>query len=593
MFAKIDVTYTSDLFDTQQFKRLLLAYEGGEFPNVDSATATSYSLETDHKNNTNSYILEQNTFPTWQTIWDIQQATGKFLLQPATFIDYYSDDATDVDPSTQIQTHEPLKIVIANEGEYTLAYSGSHDVNCDFTLTGATGTTTVSLNQRCTMKVYRNNVETLSEVLWFNNVSSTSTTNSYTANFSATFDLSLVPGDVLEVKYIFENLNSWVQNDTATDATYDFNVFADTCQLDLSYDVQQVIPGSSVSLKQFLPDMDCGTFFKGLINMFNLIVKPNPDNPREIDIEPLDDFYNGTDTALDWTNKVDYSKAYKVTPTINLSSKEYIFEFQDDKDYWNNRYFEDVTKQYGARTLVSGSQYATKQTKLKLPFSNKVIQQIPGTDLIIPRSYNVKSDQGINEIVPKRGKAFIVQIKKGNVGTTQTGDWIHIDENDVSNNETEYPYVGHLDDIDSPTFDLMFQLPSYVFYDITAGINYTTNNLYGYHEKFLRELVDKNGKMLTCFVNITTEDINGLDFADLILINGVAYRLQKIINYNSQTNASTQCELIRLIEGEKAQTYNDSELPEDPYVPPSLTYRGIETGNSYRQTEDGDYLITE
>lgn len=593
MFAKIAVEYTSDFIDTQKFKKLLMAYEGGVFPSVDSATATSYSLETDQKNNTNGYILEQNSFGTTQSVYDILQNIERYRVQPASIIDYNSDDATDVDPSSQIQDHLPLKVVIANEGEYTLTYQGTHDVNLDFTLVGGTGGSTISLNTSCRLQIYKNNQLYQEDTLWFNNIDGTSLTNSFSAAFTATFDLSLVPSDELTFRLIFTNTDSWVLNGTATDATYDFNVVANACQLDLAYDVQEIIPGSEVSLKQFLPDMDCGTFFKGLINMFNLIVKPDADNPRKIDIEPLDDFYNGTDVAEDWTELVDHSKEFKVTPTINLSSKEYLYQFVDDKDYWNNRYFEDVTFQYGARSVISGSQYATKVTKMSLPFSNKVIQRIPGTDLVIPRNYVVKSDQGINEITPKRGKPFIVQIKNGNVGTTQTGDWIHIDENEVDNNETEYPYVGHLDDIDSPGFDLMFQIPSYVFYDLPSGINYTTNNLFTYHEKFVKELVDKNGKMLTCFVNITAETINKLDFANPILINGVAYRLQKIINYNSQTQASTKCELIRLIEGDKAQTYTDVVLEEDPYVPPSLTYRRVETGLNFRLTESGDYRIPE
>ena len=584
MFSAIGVTYTSDFFDTQRFKKLLLAYEGGEFPNIDSATATSYSLETDQKNNTNGYILEQNDFATWQNIWDMQQQSSVFRVFPYNYVEYNSDDATDVDPSSQIQAHIPLNIVIANEGNYTLTYQGDHDVNLDFTLTGATGASTVNLNTSCKLIIYKNNQVYQEEVIWFNNISGSSLTNSFTASFAATFNLSLQPSDTIRALLFFEHNNSLVYNSTATDATYDFNVTATTCELDLAYDVQEVLAGSGVSLTQFLPDMDCGTFFKGLINMFNLIVKPNPDNPKDVDIEPLDDFYNGTDTALDWTHKVDYLKEFKVTPTINLSSKEYLYEFQDDKDYWNNRYFEDVTKQYGAKQIVSGSQYATSTTKITLPFSNKVIQQIPETDLIVPRCYNVKSDQGINEITPKRGKPFIVQIKDGNVGTLQTADWIHIDENGTDNNETSYPYVGHLDDIDTPSFDLMFSIPSYVFYNIPAGINYTTNNLYTYHEKFLKELVDKNGKLLTCYVNLSAEDINSLDFADLILIDGVAYRLQKIIDYNSQTQASTKCELIRLIEGSNIQTYTDVVIDEDPYIPPSLVYRATESG-LVRKTE--------
>ena len=41
MFLKIGVTYDSAFFDSQLFKKLLMAYEGGVFPSIDSATSSS------------------------------------------------------------------------------------------------------------------------------------------------------------------------------------------------------------------------------------------------------------------------------------------------------------------------------------------------------------------------------------------------------------------------------------------------------------------------------------------------------------------------------------------------------------------------
>jgi hypothetical protein len=41
-----------------------------------------------------------------------------------------------------------------------------------------------------------------------------------------------------------------------------------------------------------------------------------------------------------------------------------------------------------------------------------------------------------------------------------------------------------------------------------------------------------------------------LDFRNLININGVVYRLQKISDYDSTKERTTQVELLRLIQGE-------------------------------------------
>lgn len=586
MFNKIDVNYTSSFFDTQQFKRLLLAYEGGVFPDVDSATATSYSLETDQKNNASGFILDKSI--------ECERRVSGFsplnifdVSGNASIVPYNSDDASDVDPSAQIQAHEPMQVVIANEGEYTLTYQGDHDVNADFTLVGGSGSSTVNSNLFAYIRIYKNGVLYQQEQIWNNVISGSSLTNSFTASFSTSFNLSLEPSDVIETQLLFVYGFTNITDSTATSATFDFDVTATSCQLDMSYNTNQIVPGGAVTLTQFLPDMDCGTFFKGLINMFNLIVKPDENSPRELVIEPLDDFYNDATNAEDWTYLVDRSREWKVTPTVNFAKKEYIYKFADDMDYWNDRYFTDVVEQYGSKTIVSPSQFANDQMKVELPFANKLLGEIPDTDLIVPRNFQVKtSENGTNEIVERRGKAFIVQIKKGNVGTMQTGSWGVIDETGTFQSESNYPYVGHLDDIDSPTFDLMFNIPSYVFYDIPAGISYTTNNLYGYHEKFLKELVDKNGKMLSCYVNLNPDIVNRLDFANLIRIDNVVYRLQKIENYDPTNYEPTRVELIRLIEGDNIQTYTITSVPDDTYIPPTEKKARVTETNVVRDLED-------
>jgi hypothetical protein len=585
MFEKIQVDYQSSFMDSQRFKKMLMAYEGGILPNIDSATAGLQSVETDQKNNTSGFLFDNNY--TLQQIGSSNVFVSSLNTQYVDVL-YYSDDTTDVDPEGQIQTHEPLRIVVANEGTYTLTYSGDHDVNLDVTLTNGSGSSDVSCIIKCKVQVLKNNQVYQEEEIYQNSIISSSLTNSFTASFTSTFDLAFDVNDDFKFKLIWSFENLTTLDSTATSATANLNVTATACELDLSYNVQEIVPGGTVTIGSFLPDMDCGTFFKGLINMFNLIVKPDADNAKKIVIEPLDDFYNGSDTAEDWTYIVAREREFKVTPTVNFASKEYLYKFVDDADYWNARYFTDVVEQYGAKTITSGSQFATGQTKNELPFANKLLGQIPTTDLIVPRNFQVKTEEnGTSEIVERRGKAFIVQIKDGNVGTLQSGTWSVIDEFNVAQNLTSYPYVGHLDDIDSPSFDLMFEIPSYVFYDIPSGINYTTANLFSlYHERFIKELVDRNGKMLTCYINLNADIINRLDFANLVRIDNVVYRLQKIESYDPKTNEPTKCELIRLIEGDKIQNYTITSVPDDVYLPPSEKKARVTEANLIRDIED-------
>jgi len=590
MFEKIGVTYDSEFFDSQLFKKLLMAYEGGVLPNIDDATAALQSIEMDQKNNADGFILSELLIGT-------SFSPGVFSFTGATInnSNYSSDSGTNVDPSSQIQSNEPLLFVAQQEGDYTLSYSGTHDVNADFVFVGAASNDgEVYCKFQAKSKLYVNNQPTAETVIWYNELSSATLTNSFSASFDTSFDINLAASDTVAMVIEFTKYGATVTDSTATYAQMSWDVTATTCELDIDYAIQQIQPGNNLNIKSFLPDMDCFTFFKGLVTMFNLYVKPDTDNPYNLNINPLNDFYNGSANALNWTELLDESKDIKVTPTVNFSAKEYQFGFADDKDYWNARYEEDVTRQYGSKSVVSGSQFATKVTKMILPFSNKLLGEIPTTNLVVPRNFQVKTDEsGVSEITQKKGKPFIVQIKNGNVGTLQSGDWTHINELDVATVKTEYPYVGHLDDIDTPTFDLQFDVPSYVFYNVPAGVSYTTNNLWLYHEKFIKELIDRNGKMLSCSLRLNSNHINSLDFGDLINIDGVVYRLQKIAEYNSNDDNSTKSELIRLIEGEGIQTYTIPDVPVDPYVPPSIGNRRVTENNQRRVTTDDETRIVE
>jgi hypothetical protein len=82
---------------------------------------------------------------------------------------------------------------------------------------------------------------------------------------------------------------------------------------------------------------------------------------------------------------------------------------------------------------------------------------------------------------------------------------------------------------------------------------------------------------------LAPEDINALDFKNLINIDGIVYRLQKVSDYDSGKNTSTQIELIRIIEGEGIQT-TIVVPPFDPFTDPLVRFTQVA---DIRITQDG------
>jgi len=526
---------------------MLMAYPGGDLPTIDSTQANTASVLTTEQNNSGGFVINSTS-----TVLNFFLNGG--FPPPPNFINFPSDVFYDLydctvtqDDLSQAQTNAPLLFVSSNNGLFTVQYQGQHDI----TWTTAAGASIFG-GYKLRLIIYRNNYEISDDQVYEGYVQGQATGYSLSVNFDYSRQIDLSINDTLSFKLKFTSQYEVADLPTVFDGVTT-QIASSGVDLDILFNQQSLIPSGPVFLDAFLPDMTCDVFFKGLVTAFNLYVKPSVADPTVLEIETLSRFYNPSGDAIDWTYKLDRSKEIQIEPTINFSAKNYKFNFDTDDDYWNGRYFDDVQKQYGSFIVESQSQFATNETNFKLPFSQKLLSTIPDTspgtftDLTVPRVFQIKfNEDGTSLVERKKGKPFLVQL-----GGLRTGDWIHVDESGTPHNETSYPYVGHLDNLDSPSFDFNFGVPDYVFWSTPT---YPTNNLYLYHEKFIKELISRYGKKVTCSVMLRASDINSLDFRNLIQIDGVVYRLLKVSDYQSGKNTSTVVELIRIIEGEGIQT---------------------------------------
>jgi len=538
LFKAVGLTWESTFFETQLFKRLLVAYFGGNLPEITAGQAADSSVTATENNNAGGFIMNQSVTST--TGNDFNSYPEQIFANPTTIVDLV--DVTIVtDPSSQTVTTLPFKFKALTTGLFNIEYLGDHIIN--ITKTPVVGGDSVQFIYRTYLIVKKNNV-VISTNQIFTGQSSVASSHTITKAFNYFSTINLLVNDELtfEIKTTLLLYNDTYAN--STNSTIQFTATSSGVDLNINKQIQQLNVGDTIRLNQFLSDMTGDVFFKGLITMFNLYLRPKNTDPTIIEIEPLNDFYNGSNAALDWTYLLDRSKEIKVTPTTNLAAKNYSFQFDSDNDYWNSKYLNEYAEQYGSFLFDTQNQYATNNTDLKLPFSQKPLVVIPTTDLIIPRAYQVNFDESATgQVVPMKGKPFIVQLGemrndvKWHHGTTLLNS---------------YPYVGHLDNIDNPTFDLNFGVPDVVFY---SAYVYTNNNLYAYHETFIKEIVSRYGKLVTLSVMLNSSIINQLDFKNLILIDDVVYRLQSIKDFDPGKQQSTEIELIRILQGDSVETF--------------------------------------
>jgi len=565
LFTAVGLTWESTFFETQLFKRLLLAFPGGTLPEITSGQATNSSVTATENNNAGGFIMNQST--TSATALGFNSVTQQVFQNPTVMVDNVDVSITS-DPSTQTLTTLPFKFKAKSLGIFNIEYNGSHIITLIKTPGGAPS---IRAKYLTFFIVKKNNVVISSNQIYTRQTNVTTTTTT-TETFTFLSSINLLQNDELsfEIKTFLTLTDNSVFSNTVNQ-TVQFTATSSGVDLNIKKQIQQFNPGDTVRINQFLPDMTGDVFFKGLITMFNLYLRPKNTDPTIIEIEPLNEFYNDSNAALDWSYLVDRSKEIKVKPTLNIAAQNYNFGFETEDDYYNKKYLTEYGEQYGSFLFNSQNQYATSNTDLKVPFSQKPLALIPTTTLIMPRAFDVNfSESATGQIVPKKGKPFIVQLGELRVATWKLRNGSNIDSTIVAQ-----PYVGHLDEIPNPTFDLNFGVPDIVFYTAAA---YTNNNLYAYHETFIKEIVSRYGKLVTLSVMLNSSIINQLDFKNLILIDGVVYRLQSIKDFDPGKQQSTEIELIRILQGDSAAT------------PPPETFYRITEADEIREIEENTNL---
>lgn len=565
MMNKIGIEFQSDFLESDFFKSQLIAWEGGNLPSVTSAEQTAQSVLTTEQNTITGGF---NNVAEFELPWYYNQSdegtpaegTRYYNLNTGSLIYAIYKDVNILsiqDNSNQILSDYPYGVEIANDGLYDIEYKGDIELNASIINSSGVEVDEYFADAELIFVyslIIKKNGVIFDELVGGNfNYTVPSTTGSVPAqviSFDLTKEFLLDQGDLIEfeIKIVNKPITGSFRvlgfnQDTSYSLLYTSSVpLVNTPELNIVKTEANFIAGQDVLLRYFAPRINCAEFFKGVINEYNLFVNQDPENPNKLIIEPLEDFYKGFSDVDQWSNKIDYSKEFKVIPTAAIASNEYKYSYKDTKSEFEIRYFEQTGKYYGSRIIESGSDFSTKTTDTKLPFACIPLVEYPTTDLVMPRL--LQEQQGTFK--PKKGAPFSVFKGVDRLGGTMLtpGTLKIVDENSVTQTYTSYPFVGHLDSLDNPDFDLTFKVPDFVFF--TVNTYYSNVNLYPYHSRFIREIVDRFGKQVNAYINLDNNDISNLDFSRLKNLNGVLFRLQKINQFDNNKNTSTLCEFVKV-----------------------------------------------
>jgi hypothetical protein len=299
---------------------------------------------------------------------------------------------------------------------------------------------------------------------------------------------------------------------------------------------------SYVNPTNALPELKAKDFLTALIKMFNLYIEPNQLDDRLLSIEPRDIYYN--DNVVDITNNLDVSKDFIQKPMGALDFKRLEFSYAMDDDYWNKDYTDKYNYNHGFKRLDVENDFLVETKKIELPFAPTPLAK-PTTDRIIPQIVWWKDQNSVNGRVNKTAKPRILYYG----GLKNTGKPLIIKSNGTpptTSTYSNYGYAGHVDDPANPNYDLNWATSQEIQYTIGGLTPITINNLYKrYWEKNIKEITDKDSKIIECYMYFNNVELQNLSFRNLYKIDRQYYRLYKV-ETDLNSNEPAKCQFLKL-----------------------------------------------
>lgn len=457
---------------------------------------------------------------------------GSVLTNPFVFDSEVSDTDNQYDPVTG-------EFTCVDAGFYEFVVSGSFvfsAVGADVTGTGAFPSMyAMFYRQRGSTTTFLNGVN-INGALYGGTLFSGNSTPTTTFTYSSdTHELQV--GDVVYVKLG----PNWLGSITSGAANLQFSLSSGT----LFYNTvnnASIVEGNTLQLNQAIPDdVRMADFFLSIVKEFNLMVEPVRSEPNSYIIETADTFYSGGVTR-NWSEKLDVSQSVEIMPMGALDARRYVLKRTDSDDYFNKAYREEWGETYGMKKYDVNNDFLKNVNEFESIFTDTPIVGRNSDDRIYPEIYTIDSSGN-----PKPTASGLRMLYAGGAITTAYA-WNYVTSGGTYS-ETTYPYAGHLNDPNSPTFDLSFATPRRVYYNAQ---NYTDANLWNsYHSKYITEITDKNSKILTASFYLKPLDILLLSFRDVIYLDvaGISgyYRLQRVMDYDPTKEGVTKCELLRIV----------------------------------------------
>ena len=355
-------------------------------------------------------------------------------------------------------------------------------------------------------------------------------------------------------------------------------------ELDILIDPNRVEYGQTYNLQDVMnPDYKQLDFVKGIAHAFNLKMTTD-ETTKTITIEPFDTFYKDYAEAIDWTYKLDRNKEIEDNWAKTDLKRDVVFKYKSDSKDKNvetrgERFFDGIKDEYPyqerlPKTFEKGESIfenpffagtfnardqdtrnvASITSPLTVPYSGCLWTEVTSPD------YATRPEKGF-DFLPRLlywRKYSVAGLPAASTRWAAVQTWAFIEETITSNSNLSsgylsniYPQATSINFEDSSSPVLSYGNATIRNYkDVTNNYSPATTGkgLFETYYKNMFEMMKGKPRLRTVYIDLKVTDIVNLDFSKLVYIDGVYWRLSRVVDYQPNKNKSTKVELIEWLQ---------------------------------------------
>jgi hypothetical protein len=295
-----------------------------------------------------------------------------------------------------------------------------------------------------------------------------------------------------------------------------------------------------MSVSANMPEMLQFDFLSSLQSMYNLVFVPDLHKPNHLIIDTFDNYaYSGTSER--WSDKIDYSKDVKITPTTDIQKLEYEWSHAPGKDFISEEVQRSLDRVYGRyRVVQTDNDFATGSLQLTTKFAPYLVSAVPGSSIYIHRSLT-SDGAGVQNAPP-------MLAYKNTLGGSPYGLLYFLDEDNNTQPSTSTTFFsmyerGIQTTVDSK--DLSFGVERPLF---PIPVNPRDTLFVRFWGEYVAELYSPSARIVECYVHFDERDIARFNFANTIKIKGSEYRLLEC-SFDASQESVAKVKLIAKLDG--------------------------------------------